>query len=238
MKAKSTLIALLPMKAHSERVPGKNFRYLAGKPLFRWMLDKLVNLAEVDLVVINTDARPILEKNGVSTGGKILIRDRKPPLCGDFVSMNRIIEDDIREVEADTYLMTHVTNPLLSLETMSQALSVFDRGRKDNSCDSLFSVTKYQTRFYRANGEPINHDPTNLVRTQDLEPWFEENSNFYIFTRESFARTGSRIGNSPLLFQTPRVEAVDIDDTETWTIAEAIVIRAKHYAKSPWVTGY
>jgi CMP-N-acetylneuraminic acid synthetase len=237
MKAKSTLVALLPMKDHSERVPGKNFRYFAGKPLFRWMLDKLVELAEVDLVVINTDARAILEKNGVSSGEKILIRDRDPHLCGDFVSMNRIIEDDVREIEADTYLMTHVTNPLLSSQTMLQALSLFERGREGNSCDSLFSVTKYQTRFYRANGEPINHDPTNLVRTQDLEPWFEENSNLYIFTRESFARTGSRIGNRPLLFQTSRAEGVDIDDTETWEIAEAIVIREKHYRKPPWVTG-
>lgn len=238
MKAKSTLVALLPMKAHSERVPGKNFRFFAGKPLFRWMLDKLVELAEVDLVVINTDARAILEKNGISSGGKILIRDRDPDLCGDLVSMNRIIEDDITKVDADTYLMTHVTNPLLSSQTILKALSIFERGRKDNACDSLFSVTKYQTRFYQANGDPINHDPTKLVRTQDLEPWFEENSNLYIFTRESFARTGSRIGNSPFLFETARAEAVDIDDAETWAIAEAIVLRDKHYRKPPWVVGY
>jgi CMP-N-acetylneuraminic acid synthetase len=235
---KSSLVALLPMKAHSERVPGKNFRDFAGKPLFRWMLDKLVELSEVDLVVINTDARPLLEKEGVSSGQKILIRDRYPPLCGDFVSMNRIIEDDIREIEADAYLMTHVTNPLLSPQTILQALSVFERGRQDNSCDSLFSVTKHQTRFYRANGEPINHDPANLVRTQDLEPWFEENSNLYLFTRESFARTGARIGNRPFLFETPRAEAVDIDDAETWAIAEGIVIREKHYRKPPWVAAY
>ena len=239
MKAKSTLVALLPMKAHSERVAGKNFRYLAGKPLFRWMLDKLVGLAEVEQVVINTDARPILENNGVSSGGKILIRDRDPHLCGDFVSMNRIIEDDIHEIEADTYLMTHATNPLLSSQTMLKALSIFGRGQQDNSCDSLFSVTKYQSRFYRANGEPINHDPTNLVRTQDLEPWFEENSNLYIFTRESFARTGSRIGNRPFLFQTPRAEGIDIDDAETWLIAEAImVVRATDRTKPPWAAQY
>jgi CMP-N-acetylneuraminic acid synthetase len=214
-------------------VSGKNFREFAGKPLFRWMLDKLVALAEVDSVVINTDARPILESHGVSNGGKILIRDRKSHLCGDFVSMNRIIEDDVREVEAGAYLMTHTTNPLLSTETMLRALSIFEEAREDNAYDSLFSVTKHQTRFYRKNGEAINHDPNNLVRTQDLEPWFEENSNLYIFTRESFARTGARIGKRPFLFQTPRAEAVDIDDAETWAVAEAIVKCARNNVNRP-----
>jgi CMP-N-acetylneuraminic acid synthetase len=223
MRGKTTRVALLPMKAHSERVSGKNFREFAGKPLFRWMLDKLVELAEVDFVVINTDARPILESHSVSSGGKILIRDRKSYLCGDCVSMNRIIEDDIREFEAGAYLMTHTTNPLLSTETMLRALSVFEKEREENAYDSLFSVTKHQARFYRKNGEAINHDPNNLVRTQDLEPWFEDNSSLYIFTRESFARTGARIGERPFLFQTPRAEAVDIDDPETWAIAEGMV---------------
>jgi CMP-N-acetylneuraminic acid synthetase len=233
MITKTTLVALLPMKAHSERVSGKNFREFAGKPLFRWMLDKLVELAEVDSVVINTDARPILESLGVSSGGKILIKDRKPHLCGDFVSMNRIIEDDIREVEASAYLMTHTTNPLLSTETILRALSVFEKERENNGYDSLFSVTKHQARFYRKTGEAINHDPNNLVRTQDLEPWFEDNSNLYIFTRESFAQTGARVGKRPFLFQTPRVETVDIDDTETWAVAEAIVKCARHSANPP-----
>jgi CMP-N-acetylneuraminic acid synthetase len=233
MRAKTTLVALLPMKAHSERISGKNFREFAGKPLFRWMLDKLVELPEVDLIVINTDARPILESHGVSNNEKILIRDRKSKLCGDFVSMNRIIEDDIGEVEAGTYLMTHTTNPLLSTETILRALSVFEKNREANAYDSLFSVTKHQTRFYRKNGEAVNHDPDNLVRTQDLEPWFEENSNLYIFTRESFALTGARIGKRPFLFQTPRAEAVDIDDTETWAVAEAIVKCARHNVNRP-----
>ena len=60
-----TTIALLPMKAHSERVSGKNFKHLAGKPLFRWILDSLLEVPTIDQVVINTDARDMLEKNGL-----------------------------------------------------------------------------------------------------------------------------------------------------------------------------
>ena len=222
MKKELALVALLPMKAHSERVPGKNFRDFAGKPLFKWMLDKLFDLPEINRIVINTDARDILANFGLASTGKVLIRDRKPEICGDSVSMNRIIEDDIGAIEADVYFMTHTTNPLLSVDTVRRALVMFEKINGYSSYDSLFSVTKHQTRFYRQNGEPINHDLKNLLRTQDLEPWFEENSNFFIFTRESFQKTGSRIGERPYLFVTPHRESFDIDDLETWAIAETI----------------
>jgi CMP-N-acetylneuraminic acid synthetase len=82
------LVALLPMKAHSERVPRKNFRPLAGKPLAKWILDTLLDVDEVSKIVINTDARAMLREIGVTDSDRITIRDRKPALCGDLVSMN------------------------------------------------------------------------------------------------------------------------------------------------------
>jgi len=210
------------MKGHSERIPEKNFRLFVGKPLFRWVLDKLLSVDEVDLIVINTDARDILSTHGIESAGKILIRDRKTEICGDLVSMNRIIEDDLREIDADLYLMSHTTNPLLSTETIRRALETFKDVSDRNRYDSLFTVTAHQARFYRENGAAINHDPNNLIRTQDLEPWFEENSNLYIFTRKSFTQNGARIGKRPYLFRQPRAETVDIDDMESWVMAEAI----------------
>jgi len=212
------IVALLPMKAHSERVSGKNFRDFCGKPLFRWMLDTLLSIPDVARVVINTDAREILKANGLEEGPRVLIRDRAPELCGDFVSMNRIIEDDILNLEANCYLMTHTTNPLLGVETIGAAIEAFDEAAGEY--DSLFTVNRFQTRFYLEDGTPINHDPGCLIRTQDLEPWYEENSNLYLFTQESFAATGTRIGARPLLFETPRTESVDIDDISTWELAE------------------
>jgi CMP-N-acetylneuraminic acid synthetase len=207
------------MKAHSERVRGKNFRDFNGKPLFRWVLDRLLSIEEIDLVVINTDARDILATHGLIDTPRVLIRDRKPELCGDFVSMNRILEDDIAAVPADLYLMTHATNPLLSVETIRRAQEAYRAALLAGSHDSLFSADRVQTRFYRRDGSPVNHDPANLVRTQDLEPWFEENSNLYLFSRESFARTSARIGARPLVFETPRIESLDIDEQSDWDLA-------------------
>ncbi len=106
---KKKIVALLPMKANSERVKGKNFRELAGKPLFKWILDSLLAVNEIDKVVINTDARNILAENGLVENGRVVIRDRKPELCGDMVSMNLILADDIQAVDSETYIMTHTT---------------------------------------------------------------------------------------------------------------------------------
>jgi CMP-N-acetylneuraminic acid synthetase len=215
-------VALLPMKAHSARVSAKNFRDFAGKPLFSWILDTLLEVKEISQVVINTDARNILAEKGLVDTDRIFIRDRKPEICGDFVSMNLVIADDLENVPADAYVMTHTTNPLLSANTIRAAINSYRDGVASGAHDSLFTVNKFQTRFYRADGSPVNHDPDNLIRTQDLEPWFEENSNLYIFSRDSFAAANARIGMKPILFETPRAESADIDDQDGWDIAETL----------------
>lgn len=213
------IVALLPMKAHSARVPGKNFKKFAGKPLFQWVLDSLLEVKGLDHIVINTDARTILESKGLEEGKKVLIRDRKQELCGDLISMNDILKDDIQAVPADLYLMTHTTNPLLSTKTMEKAIKIFDEA---TGSDSLFTVNKVQARFYREDMSPVNHDPKNLIRTQDLEPWYEENSCLFLFTAESLLSTGARIGKTPIMMVTPKLESVDIDEPEDWIIAEAL----------------
>jgi len=219
------VVALLPMKANSERVKGKNFRDFNGKPLFRWILDSLLEVEEIEQVVINTDARHILSENGLTDSERLLLRDRKPEICGDFVSMNKVLWDDIANVGADIYLMTHTTNPLMSADTVRGALKTFKQAKEDGRADSLFTVDKIQTRFYRSDCSAVNHDPDNLIRTQDLEPWFEENSNLYIFTRDSFAATNARIGRKPMMYESPRFESIDIDDQDDWDLA---VIAARY----------
>lgn len=226
-----SVVALLPMKAHSERVKGKNFRMFHTKPLFKWILDTLLSIEKIDLVVINTDARNILKEHGLEESSRIMIRDRKPELCGDFVSMNLILADDIANVPAATYLMTHTTNPLLSAGTIREALEKYQGAENAGTADSLFTVNQFQSRFYRSDGSPVNHDPDNLIRTQDLEPWFEENSNLYIFSSGSFKSTNARIGKNPILFPMKKIEAADIDGQSDWELAE-LIIKGIHNEKS------
>lgn len=217
------IVALLPMKANSERVVGKNFRDFCGKPLFRWVLDTLLAVPEIACVVINTDARDILRDHGLEDGERVLIRDRPSEICGDFVSMNDVIRNDIANTSADVFLMTHTTNPLLSKYSVETALNLFKKSLEENTHDSLFTVNRLQERLYTSEAKAINHDPENLIRTQDLEPWFQENSNLYLFTKQSFELTGARIGRSPQMFVTAPLESTDIDTPNDWDLAESIV---------------
>jgi CMP-N-acetylneuraminic acid synthetase len=133
--------------------------------------------------------------------------------------MNLVLADDVANVAADVYLMTHTTNPLMSADTVRGALRAFEIAQSAGRADSLFTVDKVQERFYRTDCSAINHDPDNLIRTQDLEPWFVENSNLYIFTRDSFAKTNARIGKQPMMFETPKFESIDIDTPDDWDFA-------------------
>ena len=118
--------------------------------------------------------------------------------------------------------MTHTTNPMLSSNTIKEAISLYRSAVKDKIADSLFTVNKLQTRLYREDASPLNHDPERLIQTQDLEPLFEENSNLYIFSQKSFLGSGARIGRNPIMLPMNALEAVDIDTPEDWQLAQLV----------------
>lgn len=227
MTAPSTITALLPMKGHSERVPGKNLRPLAGRPLFHWVVDALVAVDAVESVVIDTDSEAIAE-SAVAAFPSVVIHWRPQEIQGDFVSMNRIIEHDLSLLPGTHFLQTHATNPLLSSDTVARAVAYYFAGLP--AVDSVFTVTRHQARFFDHRGRPVNHDPAVLVRTQDLDPLFEENSVMYLFSRESFAATKARIGVTPRMFEVPPLEAIDIDEPDDWVLAEALAHRRAEQA--------
>lgn len=211
-------VAFLIIKAHSQRVPDKNFRPLAGRALFRWIVDALLATPAVSQVVINTDCRARLQDAGLPDDDRLALLDRRPSLCGDDVTASRLIEGSLQHLGTGSILMTHATSPFLRPQTLSRAIERFE----SSTADSLFGVTRHQARFWRTDGRALNHDPAELVPTQQLQPWFEENSSLYLFTAASFRSTGARIGATPELFETPRLEAIDIDTEDDWVLAEAV----------------
>lgn len=211
------------MKGNSERVPNKNLKDFAGKPLYHRVMDALLASKYIDKVIVNTDSEIIKADLKKYFENKVIIIDRPQEIIGDFVSMNKVIECDINNVEADIYLQTHSTNPLLKTKSIDAAIEKMIALSEDKVYDSVFSVTRLQTRLYEANGTPLNHNPEELLRTQDLEPLYEENSNFYIFTKESFYNSGGkRIGLKPFMFEIDKIEAVDIDEPQDFIIAESL----------------
>jgi CMP-N-acetylneuraminic acid synthetase len=217
------ITALLPMKAHSERVPAKNIKTFCGRPLYHAVLSSLLQSEYIDKVIINTDS-DIIKEDAIKTFERVVIIDRPKEIQGDFVSMNNIIAYDLRQTGGGHFLQTHSTNPLMRTSTIDLAIESYFKNL--NQFDSLFSVTRLQTRLYWKDGAPINHNLNELLRTQDLPPVYEENSNFYIFSKKSFVHAGrSRIGRKPQIFEINKLEAVDIDEPEDWEIAEVLYKR-------------
>jgi len=211
------VVALVPMKGESERVPGKNMRPFAGRPLFAHVLRALAGVSAIDEIAVDTDSEA-LASMVVSELPAARIIERPKHLIGHTVPMNDIICYDLEQTEGDLYLQTHSTNPLLRSETIERALKAMAANMGD--CDSLFSVTPVHARFWTRDGTPINHDPSVLLRTQDLEPIYEENSNIYVFPRTTPGETGRRIGARPMIFPMDRAEALDIDEELDFEIAE------------------
>jgi len=213
------LVALVPMRHHSERVPGKNYRPLAGKPLYYHILNTLLAVDAIDQVVVDTDSDLILE--GLQQDFPTVTRLRRPEaLRAGTVPMNDILVHDVAEVQADFYLQTHTTNPLLTSGTVTRAVETFFEQYPEH--DSLFGVTRLQTRLYDQQGQPLNHDPNILLRTQDLPPIYEENSCIYIFPRQTLLSRQNRLGERPLMFEIPADEAWDIDEELDFTVAETL----------------
>jgi CMP-N-acetylneuraminic acid synthetase len=214
------LAALVPMRHHSQRVPGKNYRWLAGKPLYQHIIETLLSVPAISTIAVDTDSEPVME--GLRRNfPRVVILPRPGNLCADTTSMNEVLLYDTSKVEADFYLQTHSTNPLLRPETITKAVQAFLADYPAH--DSLFSVTRLQTRLYDQRGHALNHDPDILIQTQDLPPVYEENSCLYIFTRENLERRHNRLGERPLMFEMDADEAWDIDEELDFSITDFLM---------------
>ena len=217
-----TIAALVPMRHNSQRVPGKNYRPLAGKPLYQHIIETLVAVPEITTIMVDTDSQPVMD--GLRRDfPQVKLIERPEHLRAATIPMNEILAYDTAQVEADFYLQTHSTNPLLKSETLSGAIARFVG--QYPAFDSMFSVTRWQTRFYDQLTRPINHNPAILLQTQDLPPVYEENSCFYMFTRPNLMARRNRMGERPLMVEIPRLEAVDIDEESDFEIADLLMRR-------------
>lgn len=218
------IVALVPMRHHSERVPGKNYRPFAGRPLYHHIVSSLLACPLIAEVVIDTDS-PVILEDAARNFPQVRLLQRPSHLRAGTVPMNDILLNDVTQVVADFYLQTHSTNPLLRAETITRAIDLFLNYFP--MYDSLFAVTRVQSRLWDGLARAINHNPAILLRTQDLPPVYEENSNFYIFTRNILEARHNRIGERPLMFEVDRLEAWDIDEEPDFQIAELLYLKRR-----------
>lgn len=213
------LSALVPIKGYSKRVPNKNFRMLTDKPLYKHILNTLSKSKLIDEIYIDTDVK---DKFDLSDYNNVQIIDRPEELMGDMVPVNALIQHDLTIVKADIILQTHTTNPFLTVKTVDKCIKKF----QDERLDSLFTVTPHYKRFWNGECEPINHNPNELLRSQDLPPLYEDNSCVYLFTRDFFGKYGVRMNKKSKMFiLNEKEETIDIDTNFDWRVAECLAER-------------
>jgi CMP-N-acetylneuraminic acid synthetase len=211
--------AIIFIKKNSERIPRKNFKLFNGRPLYSIILEKLNRHELIDNVLVDSDSEEVLDF--VSSLSKGIPVPRPGYLCGEHIAANELLQHDLQFAGGEHIFQTHVTNPLLTERTITESLKKYFTLLSKH--DSLFSVTRIQKRVFFKDGSPINHQKNKLLRTQDLDPVFEENSSFFIFSKRSFSESdNSRIGLTPFLYEISSIEAVDIDYENEFKLAELL----------------
>ena len=212
-----TIAALLPMRHTSERVPGKNYRLLLESRFTNTSWASLLQCPLIDQIAIDTDS-PVIQQQVLQEFPQVRLINRPEHLTSGLTPMNEILLYDVSQVQADFYIQTHSTNPLLRPRTITRAIERFLSNRP--TFDSLFTVTRLQVRLWDQLTRAVNHNPAILLRTQDLPPVYEENSCLYIFNRATLENRRSRIGERPLMHEIDREEAWDIDEEIDFQVAE------------------
>ena len=209
-----TLVAIMPIKMNNERCPGKNTRLLGDKPLLQWELDSLKATSLCDSINVFCSSENIMPFLPES------INFIKRPEYLDLPTSNfsQIFTCFMEQHDADIYVYAHATAPFITTETMKQCIEAVKSGKYD----SAFCALKLQDYLWQ-DGEPLNFDATNLPRTQDLKPIYQETSGVYVFTKEVFEKYHRRVGVKPFIKEVTFKEAVDIDNPEDFDLAEALV---------------
>ncbi len=207
-------VAIMPIKLNNERLPGKNTMILGDKPLLQYELDNLKLTGLCDSINVFCSSEDVVKYLPMD------VNFIKRPVELDLPTSNfsQIFTAFMNIVDADIYVYAHATAPFISRNTMIRCIEAVQSGKYD----SAFCAIKLQDYLWQ-DGDPLNFDATNLPRTQDLKPIYQETSGVYVFTKEMFERYHRRVGMRPYICEVSFKEAVDIDNPEDFRIAEALV---------------
>ena len=154
----------IPIKANSERVPGKNLRTLNGKKLYEYLCEHVLEAGVFDDVYIDTNSQEVAEY-AKSKGFHVI--ERKPELAKNTANGNDLLNHQFELFpDYDYYFQLFVTAPYMTAETIR---ACYNQLVTSNEYDSCFTATKNNS-FYWLGGVPINYRPGILPRSQDLAP--------------------------------------------------------------------
>lgn len=206
----------IPIKANSERVPGKNFRILNGKKLYEYICEHVQESDVFDDIYVDTNSKEIAEY--ARTQGFHVI-DRKPELAKNTANGNDLLVYHYMQYpQYDYYFQLFATAPYLQPSTIKVC---FNKLITSEEYDSCFTATEHHG-FYWLADNPINYRPGILPRSQDMLPVVEETTGLYGICRDALERYRCRIGRKPYIHVVGKFEAVDINTEEDLAVAEYV----------------
>lgn len=208
------VVAFIPIKLNNERTPGKNIKpFYDGTPLMEFVQKKLLKVKGIDNIYCycsDDEIKKYLTK-GIEFLKRPISLDSKETRCND------IIENFIKDVEADIYIMAHATSPFVTVEHIQECLDAVKSGKYD----SAYAAVKMQN-FIWYKDKPLNFDISNNLRTQDMEPVYCELSTPFVFTKEAHKIYGGRTGQKPYRCECTFIEGIDIDYPEDFELANVV----------------
>jgi CMP-N-acetylneuraminic acid synthetase len=219
------IVAFLPCRAGSQRVPHKNTRAFGGEPegLLGIKLKQLLATRGIDEVVLSTNDPLVIaigERYLPLAGGRLRIDRRPDALCSSATSTDEVVSYVPQIIEGAHVLWTHVTSPFFDEPEYEAALAAYRAALQAGTHDSLMGVLELRTFMWNAEG-PVNYDRRveKWPRTQTLPVLYEVNSAVFISDVGNYRRFSDRIGERPLLHPVSKAKTIDVDWEEDFHLA-------------------
>ena len=211
------IVAVIPVREGSERVPNKNFRKFGNTNLLELKIQNMMKVNGIDEIQINTDSEFAID---LAKKYNLNYHIRDPYYASSQAIGSEVWEYLAKTNDGDAMALSHVTTPFISVESMNEMVQIY---RTQPEYDSIVSVDSIKKFLWR-DGKPLNYRSEQAPRTQDLDDIYALTGGLNILSNEFICENKSIVGHKPYFYQTSDFENIDIDYPLDFEIAEALYL--------------
>tara|TARA_B100000579_G_scaffold420261_1_gene419749 strand:- start:507 stop:1193 length:687 start_codon:yes stop_codon:yes gene_type:complete len=211
-KSRKKIVAVVAVRAGSQRVPNKNIRKFHNTNLLELKLNVLVKCKQIDEIVVNSDSQEMLEigkKYNVST-------QKREQYFASSEATNSEFHGHIAETtKGDVIFLAPVCSPFISSIRHDEIIKYY----KSENFDSLTSTHSVKGHLWLDN-KPLNYKLDNIPNSQDLPDIKMLNYGVSLIEKEMMLKNRALIGDNPGFIDLNAIESMDINTLEEFELAE------------------